>query len=274
MDIFLLMLFLAGIILASIQDLKKKEVDNWVNFFLLISGASFIIFKAIVYFNFNYILLGSICFIICFILANAFYYGRFFAGGDAKLLIALFPVFVELGVKESLINILVFIAFLMIVGSFYGVVWSLFFYFKDFSKINKQIKLELNNRYVELCFLLGIILFVLSYFKIILLFFSIFILLSCILFAFAKSIEKISMVREIEVSQLREGDWLAKDIIVKGKKIGYNWEGLNKNQLRVIRNYKNKVLIKEGIAFVPAFLIAFLFYLFKNQIFSFIFNLV
>jgi len=60
---------------------------------------------------------------------NLFYYGRVFAGGDAKLLIAMTAFFVGVSFYESMINIGVFVLFLMISGSVYGLGYSGFFVF-------------------------------------------------------------------------------------------------------------------------------------------------
>ena len=62
---------------------------------------------------------------------------------------------------------------------------------------------------------------------------------------------------------LTEGDWIAKDIMVDGEKVcgprdlGIDEEGIAK--LIELKHKKkiSKVLIKEGIPFVPSFLAAF-----------------
>jgi len=179
METFLFFLFLAGIIVASIQDLKKREVDNWVNYFLLISGCIFVLFKSILNFDFYLLLAGLICFAVCFALGNLFYYGRVFAGGDAKLLIAMFSLFVSAGILESLANIGIFIVFLLVSGSIYGLGYSLFFYFRDFFKINKQIKKEFGNKYLKYGMIFGAVLITIAYFNLLFLFVGIFALLVC-----------------------------------------------------------------------------------------------
>jgi len=272
MELFLLFLFIIVIIIASFQDLKKREVDNWINFFLLTAGSSFVIFKSIFSLDWTFFLIGIFCFVFCFILANLFYYGRVFAGGDAKLLIALFPIFVSNNFMNSLSNLGLFILFLMIAGSFYGLVCSLFFYLRDFNKINNQFKKEIKNKYLLFGISFAMILIFLSFIDVLIIFFAVFIFFACILFAFAKSIEKVSMIKQVRPGELREGDWLAQEIKFKNKKIEYSWEGLTKKQISFLKKYKKSIRIKEGIAFIPAFLIAFLIYLFKEEILSFMFS--
>jgi Flp pilus assembly protein protease CpaA len=116
---FLSVLFFIGILIASLQDLKRREVDNYLNFFLLVSGAAFLAFSAVLS-DWKILIFGALSFLIMFSLANIFYYGRIFAGGDAKLMIAMFSLFAAVSLSETLINIGSFIFLLMISGQFMG----------------------------------------------------------------------------------------------------------------------------------------------------------
>ncbi|RLI48695.1 MAG: hypothetical protein DRP09_21205, partial [Candidatus Thorarchaeota archaeon] len=81
---------------------------------------------------------------------------------------------------------------------------------------------------------------------------------------FIKAVEQSCMYKFVKPSQLTEGDWIAKDIVVGKKRIaGPKDLGIEKKQIHeLIELYKqkkvNKVLIKQGIPFVPSFLIAFI----------------
>ncbi|MBI2574772.1 hypothetical protein HYV82_02720 [Candidatus Woesearchaeota archaeon] len=72
------------------------------------------------------------------------------------------------------------------------------------------------------------------------------------------------MLKYVGPEKLTEGDWIAKDIYVGGKYVcGPKDLGIEKSQIRQLLKYRHlgkikKVLIKEGIPFVPSFLIAFL----------------
>ena len=126
---FLFWLFLIGIGVASLQDLKRREVDNWLNLLLLFSGIGFLVFSAIFESSTNLIILGIISLLIMFVVVNAFYYGRVFAGGDAKLMFAMFALFVASTLRATVINIGMFILFLMLAGSIYGLTYSLVLFF-------------------------------------------------------------------------------------------------------------------------------------------------
>ena len=88
--IFLFVLALIWIVFATIQDLRKREVANWLNFSLIIFALGFRFFYSLFSdIGFNFLYQGLIGFGIFFILGNLLYYGKMFAGGDAKLMIAL-----------------------------------------------------------------------------------------------------------------------------------------------------------------------------------------
>ena len=54
---------------------------------------------------------------------------------------------------------------------------------------------------------------------------------------------------------------MVENVKVKGKTIKADWDGLTLENIKLLRN-KKKVLVKDGLPFVPAFLIAFLVYSF------------
>ncbi len=260
---FLFYLFFIGILIGSIQDLKRREVDNYVNFFLLASGLSFLFFSSVVSGNYYIFLFGLMAFVIMFVLANIFYYSRVFAGGDAKLMIALSALFAGFTLKETLVNIGSFIVFLLLAGAIYGLIYSIILFSVNFSKIKKD--LNFRNYWIYLSFGCFVFLMILGLFDFIFIFFAVFILVMPFLFLLAKSIEKHALTKKIKASELREGDWIVNPLKV-GKKVIYpNWEGLTKNDLISLKKYKALVEVKDGIAFVPAFLIAFLFYIFLKS---------
>ena len=90
---FLFWLFFVGILVASLQDLKRREVDNWLNYGLLAFGIIFVVYNSLFNSNLNYLINGFILVAIAFVLHYLFYFGRVFAGGDAKLLLGMSPFF-------------------------------------------------------------------------------------------------------------------------------------------------------------------------------------
>ena len=72
------------------------------------------------------------------------------------------------------------------------------------------------------------------------------------------------MIKKVDSENLVEGDWLYKDIKIKNKVIKSKWDGLSKEEIRLIKMSKKNVLIKQGIPFVPVFLISFLVLVFTE----------
>ena len=267
---FLFWLFLGGIIVASLQDLKRREVDNWLNLFLGVSGFVYVFYIALFTGSFNVLVQAGFAFAIMFAAMNMFYYGRVFAGGDAKLLLAMTVLFIGTNFLSTLSNSGMFLLFLMISGSIYGLFYSFILYFRDIKKVNKEIRLEFKEiKWVKygiiISFMLvvtgGIARLLISEFGFIIMLIGSLLLVFPFLFVFSKALEKISMIKIISGKQLREGDWLVDDVKIKGKTIKANWEGLSKENLKLLRG-KKQIKIKEGLPFVPAFLIAFLIYTF------------
>jgi Flp pilus assembly protein protease CpaA len=269
---FLFWLFLIGIVVASLQDLKRREVDNWLNVFLLVASFVFVFYVAIFNRDVTIIFRAGFALVIMFVFMNLFYYGRVFAGGDAKLLVAMTVFFVGATFYVTLINIGIFLLFLMLSGSVYGLLYSFVLYVKDFEKVNKEMKKVFDGRWwmVGACFVVMILGFVNFVFLVL----GIIAVLTLGLYVFAKGLETVSMIRDVSGSELREGDWLVDDVKVKGKTIKSDWDGLSLEDIKLLKG-KKKVKIKDGLPFVPAFLIAFLGYVFlKDYVLGFIASLI
>lgn len=257
---FLFWLFGIGIFVASLQDLKRREVDNWMNLLLMISGFVFIFYRAIFEKNSEIVFLAGFALVVMFVLMNLFYYGRIFAGGDAKLLVAMTAFFVGANFSLTFMNISIFLLLLMISGSFYGLFYSSFLYFRNYKKVNSEIKRFHGNLWTKVFVFIGLIVMLLGFFDLVFLIFGGLLLVFPFLFVFAKGLEKVSMIREVSGKNLREGDWLVDDVRVKNKVIRADWEGLSLENIKLLKN-KRKIKIKEGLPFVPAFLIAFILYI-------------
>jgi Flp pilus assembly protein protease CpaA len=260
---FLVVLAFIWIIIAVVQDFRKKEVANWLNFSLIVIALSYRAFISVFFWNYMYLVWGLAGFAVFFILANVFYYGRVFAGGDAKLLMGLGAVMgFSLLLYENLQILLYFLFLLLFCGSIYGLFYSLVLSCKNKEKFSREFLKQFGkNKRLILVFLIPAI-FLTALFLIIGEY--LFILLPAIIFFFpflfiyAKTIEESCMVKEVKAATLTVGDWLYKEVRVRGKKIKPSWEGLTAEDLRVLRKSKKKVLVKQGIPFTPAFLLAFI----------------
>jgi Flp pilus assembly protein protease CpaA len=261
--VFLIVLAGIWIAAASYQDLKTTEVPNWLSFSLIGFALGFRFFYCLFSSSangFSFFYQGLIGLGIFFVLGNLFYYGKIFAGGDAKLMIALGSV---LPLSESFfVNLRIYVLFLFLFlffGAIYGLGWSFFYMTKNFKNFKKEFlkQIRLNKKLVLLFVFFGIFLLIFGIFSELFLIFGIFVILSPYFMLYAKSVENSSMIVKISTQKLREGDWLYKDVSIGNKTIKSKWEGVSQFEIKKLQKIKY-VWIKKGIPFVPVFLFAFI----------------
>lgn len=259
----LIIIGIIWLVFASIFDIKKREIPDWLNYSLIIIGLG-LRFMHSFFDNYLVFLYGLIGVAIAFVFGSALYYARQWGGGDAKLLMGMGAMFgSNMGfVDLSLPFFLVLIINIFIVGAATGIIYGIVLAFLNRKKFLKEFKiLDFKFAYATLVFIIFLILFGFFFDNLLLM-----VLLSAILlfmvslFGFMKAVEKSSMHKMVNVSKLNEGDLLVNDIIHRKKLIvSYKIPGLTIEHIKKIRmlGIKN-VLIKEGMPFSPNFLIGFL----------------
>jgi purine-cytosine permease-like protein len=153
-----------------------------------------------------------------------------------------------------------FLCLFLFIGAVYGMVVSFYLSIKNHKKIKKEFSKKFNEkkRFFYFNIIIGFIFMLSGFFD------SLFFILGFLFFIFpyfyfyGKAIEEICMVKKINTKYLTEGDWLYKDIKLNKKIIFADWDGLNKKQIKEIQKNYQEIKIKQGIAFVPVFLISFL----------------
>ncbi len=263
-NMFLIVLGLVWIIGAVLQDLKRREVDNLWNFSLIAFALAYRLSVSVHNGNYWFFINGILGLAIFLFLGNVFYYSRLFAGGDAKLVIALgaiLPLSYNWG--NNFIIFVLFIILFLVMGSLYSLIWAVVLVFENLSGFKKEIVKQWKSYNILFLILLffafagaAIIYFVAGI--TLALIFGIVLILFPILFVFAKAVEESCLKKAVSPEKLGEGEWLYRDIVVGGKKIKASWEGVSSDELKLIRKkYRKKVWIKEGIPFTPSFLLAF-----------------
>jgi len=241
--IFLIVLGFFWILAATIQDLKTREIANWINFSLIIFALGFRLFYSLFmqesFFIFdNFFYQGLIGFVIFFILSNVFYYSRIFAGGDAKLLMALGTIlpFSNGFLTNIKIFILFFILFLF-AGAIYGFVLSWILALKNPRKFKREFSKRLlkNKKKIYWVMFLGLVFMLLGFFQNLFFILGIFIFLMPYFYVYAKAVDEVCMIKKIKTSQLTLGDWLYKNVKIGKKIIKANWEGLNEKDLKILK---------------------------------------
>lgn len=274
----------AGLIIATFTDLKTREVPDWLSYGLIGIGLGLSLIFSIIYWNFWLFVNSLAGFILFLIIALVMFYAGQWGGGDSKVLMGL-GALIGFDVRFARFPfILVFLVNILLIGAVYGLIWSLALmfrnfksFFKEFRKVSHRIEITRLRIYAIIFAFFMLIMFLLnrkSFIGFLFLALLLMALVTFYLWIFVKAIEKACMIKSITPDKLTEGDWIVKDIHYKGKYIcGPKDLGIEKKQIKgLVKLYKlgkiKKVLIKEGIPFVPSFLIAYVFSLiFGNFLF-------
>ncbi|MBD3202810.1 hypothetical protein GF327_00815 [Candidatus Woesearchaeota archaeon] len=285
MNILIIIICFVALIAGSYMDLKKREVADWLNFSLIISG---ILINSIFWVysrNLNIILFSISGLIFSIILGYIMFYTGQWGGGDSKMMMGLGAMIgLSFGLDSFLIK---FYINLLFAGSIYGLAWIAYLTIKHrkrlfivYKNISERKKIRKTKKIVSIIVLvLLLILFFIpeNYVDI-----SSKLIFSAIMFflysfqflwIFVKAIEKEAMIKKTDVDDLTEGDWIVKDVVVNKKTIcGPKDLGIEKYQIKKLKKLKQKgkikhVLIKQGIPFIPSFLIAFSYTLITKNYF-------
>ena len=180
---------------------------------------------------------------------------------------------------------LTFLINILVVGSVYGLLYSIILaishrkaFGKELRKLLgvKEFKKTRNIVYIFSALLLVISFFMQDSFAQLLLYVIIALFISVVyVWIFVKGVENACMILAVEPSRLTEGDWIYKPIKYEGKVIASPKDlGVSKKQIAaLVKLYSqkkiNKVWMKQGIPFVPSFLIAFVLTLIVGNLFLF-----
>ena len=275
---FLFFIALIWIVFATVQDIKRREVANWLNFSLVAFALAYRAFYSSYISDWMFFVWGLIGFVMFFGLGNLFYYSNVFAGGDAKLLMGLGVVLPVSGLSDMLLFGLGFVLLLFFVGAIYSLIYSVFIIRKNYSKFSSEFEKNIGNRknwVLALAFAIFLVLFIYSLAGVdfVLLFFAVmFAVFVFILLVYAKSLE-VCLIKLVSPGKLTEGDWILEDIKLGRGVIKKTVHGLNAEDIMRLKKKGKKVLIREGIPFVPAFLMAFLIMVFFSAVSGFDLNL-
>jgi len=269
-EIFLAIIALLWLVFASISDIKTREVPDWLSYSLIIIGFGNALFKSILLSNISFLFYSLFAFGLFFLISALMYYTKQWGGGDVKLLIGLvtlFPVY-----PEQLLNyfnpnldipfILILVINLILFGSLYSITYGIYLIKKN--KINfifelKKYKIKKIYLFSPLIILILALLINEVILRLLLLSLGIIIILTPFLLIYVRIIEDKCMLKKIKINKLTEGDWITENIYSKSKLIyNKNSPGVTKSQIILIKKLNVKSLIvKEGIPFIPSFLIAF-----------------
>ncbi len=263
MDPFIVLFLLAfiWIVAATIQDVRTTEIADWLTFSLIGLGLSYRVVYSIVSGDIAFFWFGLVGFGFFSALGYLFYYGHVFAGGDVKLLVGLGAVLPA----ASYFDIIVYGFGLIALVFLSGMVWSLAYtvyrvaqrpgpLMNDFPR-----ELRIKKGFMLLVVLAALVCFVLfaSFNAISGLLFALAILFVGLLFVYVRVFERHYLIRLKKPRELMEGDWLVSAVSVHARTLEPTVHGLTKDDIVWLRKHKKSVVIRDGIAFTPGFLLGF-----------------
>ena len=262
---FLFAVAFIWVIFATVQDLRTREISNWLNFSLIAFVLAYRGFYSVMNKDLMFFVYGFLGILFFVVLAHIFYYGKVFAGGDAKLLMGLGGVLPY----ESFLGLLFmgigFIFLLFFSGAIYTLIYSVFLVGKHKKNFGKEFKKEFgkSGKWFYMLIILGVVLEVFNYFYGFAFYgaFLIILIVFPLIFMYVKAVEKSCMIKMVSPGKLTIGDWLEKDVKIGRRTIKKSVHGLNQKDINLLKKRGRRVLIKEGVPFTPAFLIALVLFI-------------
>src|SRR3989338_5159633 len=264
---------LIWLIFASISDIKTREVPDWLNFSLILIALALKSIQSIIAKDISIILYALAALAVFLLLVNLMYFTKQWGGGDAKLVIGLGIIFTQY--PSSLLQLfnprltipfsVTFFLNLLLICAVYLIIYSFILGVKNSDKIiiyykeNKKHYKKFNIIFIPLLSLSIVISFFLKNpLNYLLLSISISLFILYFILLFTRLVESSLMIKEINTNKLTEGDWIYKPVYYKNRLlISRKNPGITKKDIILLKKYKiRNVIIKEGIPFVPAFLIS------------------
>jgi len=265
------------LVIGSLTDFWRREVHDYVSYGLMAASLGIACTYSLAYWSIDFVVHSVLGLIIGILIGYLMFYLGQWGGGDSKMIMGLgaaigFNAFSIFGQKNywlliTLINTILF-------GAIYGVGWSVYLaikhrksFLKSLNNFGKQ-KSIMIARVSLLVFTLisaaAIVLFVRDELRMLLLIILAAILAVFYSWIFMKVIEESCMIKKVSADMLTEGDWINKNIYVGKKYVaGPKDLGISREQISLIKKYSRfgrikKIEVKEGIPFIPVFLIGFL----------------
>ena len=267
---------LAALAIASLTDIRTREVPDWLNYGLSVFGLGAGVLLSIAFWTWTYAAYSLLGMGVFFAIAMLMFYAGQWGGGDSKMLIGLGA---SIGLPFSFAFPYVdfnsfFVSFwlnLLLTAVIYATLWSVFLAVKHRKKVLSELKTALargmKTRMTVLFFAILVLAFSFAFdermIKLLLATSSVLVTLLLYLPPFMKAVERASMLRWVSPDKLTEGEWIAEDVIVGKERItGPSDLGVSREQIKKLSSLHSKgkikkVLIKVGIPFVPSFLLAF-----------------
>ncbi|MCF7798862.1 A24 family peptidase [Candidatus Woesearchaeota archaeon] len=279
---------LLALVIGSITDLKKREVPDTLNYGLMGVG----VVSGIILSILNHSIWPSLSAIsglfMGYLIGALMYYTGQWGGGDAKMLMGIgamqglfIPVVSVSAFGELFSGAPIFITTIFtifVAGAIYGILYTMYLalthwkVFKHaFTKKIREPKI-VKRRYLITGSVVGglILIFIIpeTFFKISigLIVFTVF--FGHYLMLIGKIVEEQLMITSMHVSKITEGEWIKKEVKIKGNIICGPKDklGISTKQIAELKKHGVKtVTIKQGVPFIPGFLLGYIIIMFVGN---------
>jgi len=270
-DYFFASIAILGALIGTATDLKNRWVPDWVNYFMIsvgLGGHAIVSFLQTSPWPLIYSAVAAGIFLAAGV---GLVYTGLWGGGDAKMLVGFGALLPTTSLVQTpwpfpltvLLNAFIF-------GAVLGILGALYLAFKNKEAFLKEFKKELKeNKLVLFASPAILILPVVSFYLGI----NLVGLIGILLFLFIplvfvlKAVERACMFKFISPSTLVEGDWIAQNVNVGKYSYIPSRSGIELNDIKDLQKLEKlgklkQVKVKEGLPYIPAFLVGLLVSLF------------
>lgn len=268
---------LVALVIGSITDIKKREVPDFLNFSLIILGVIIGGILSILNWSIWPVLTAIGGLISGYLIAAAMYYTGQWGGGDAKMLMGLGALHgVAFLGPYSFITHKVFPFFftliitIMVAGAIYSLCYLIGLILVKWKPYRRALRKKLREKAIRQQRWIALAIVVIASISILILpdtqlriligTFATLVVLGLYSGLLIKTAEKALMIKKISVNKLVEGDWIAKEIKVKDEIIcGPKTLGVEEKHIALLKKKGIKeVYVKEGVPFIPGFLLGYI----------------
>ncbi len=244
--------------LGSITDFRKREVPDYINYSFILFAVLLRIFWFFESKDFRHLIFPVIWGGLFYIISLIFCHAKIWGGGDSKALIASAVLFSYFPMEGEIPFFVYFVVNVFFYGAVYSVFYCTIIALKNYKKL--AVVFSKDNKLI-LAFILPWVLamplmFIFRDMSKIFFVFAVFINITLLL----KIVEDEFFYKFVNSKELVEGDWIVNTIKINGKVVYDSKKEpyVEKKHLKLLKNYGKKIKIREGVPFIPSFLIGLL----------------
>jgi Flp pilus assembly protein protease CpaA len=250
----------ACLVLASLEDLRRREVPFLLSHATIILGVSFAALQSATATTITPIIHSVLGGIIAYTIGYALYVTGQWGGGDVKLLTG---VATFIGFNPSSPHVFItYILLIFIAGSLYGLAWAITTAIRHHDAVQARVPSPLIVRTGTLVtggLIIALMTSLLLHPSITPVVASLTLLVpaATIMYVF-KNANDVLESKEKPVDKLVPGDWLTQPVSFDDETIENHNTGLSPDQIKALKKSNaDTVTVQVGIPFVPSFLIAY-----------------